>query len=187
MFADRNISLLVIDFQKMLLPHIEDWKQVAANSAFLIKTFDALGLPVAYSEQNPERLGQTVPEIGELLEGRPKIEKMSFSCVACEDFSLLGLNKQVVVTGVETHICVLQTVLELIGAGFETFVAEDACGSRHFRSHATSIDEMRSRGAWVLPSESIVYAILKQAGTDEFKRVLPFVKERTLGTQEVRS
>lgn len=160
------------------MPAIEDAERVLANARFLIRSFSALGLSVAYSEQNPDRLGPTVPGIAELVRDFPSLSKMSFSCVGCATFDRMPVGPAVIVCGVETHVCVLQTVRDLVDDGFEVYVAEDACSSRRRRDHDVAIAAMRQWGATVLPSESIVYGLLREAGTDRFRAVLGIVKEK---------
>jgi nicotinamidase-related amidase len=174
----EETSLLVIDYQEKLMPAIEGARETLVAASFLIKSFQALDLPIAYSEQNPERLGATVPEIGALLEGCPRLSKMSFSCLGCSVFDSLPIGPSVVVCGVESHVCVLQTTYDLLDNGFRVIVAEDACSSRRRRDHEAAVATMRQWGALVLPAESIVYGLLREAGTERFRAVLELVKEK---------
>lgn len=174
----KHASLLVIDFQEKLFPSIEENWVAATNARFLIKSFKELGYPIFFTEQHPEKLGKTISEIEVLLKDIPKIEKITFSCLACNDFEKLDIGEIVVVSGIETHICVFQTVTDMLENGHQVIVAEDACGSRQKRFHEVAIEEMRRRGAAVLPSESIIYWLLQKAATDEFRRILSLVKEK---------
>lgn len=170
-----NAPLLLIDYQEKLLPHIDQADKVVKNASFLLKSWKTIGLPVLYSEQYPRGLGKTVPELEAELKGCARIEKMSFSCTCASDFSPFS---ELVVAGVETHVCVFQTVYDLISDGKRVFVAEDACGSRHREYHVSAVAALRQLGAIVVPSETLVYAALEKAGTETFKKVLPLVKEK---------
>lgn len=167
--------LLLIDYQEKLMPHIKHGERVITNASFLLKSWKVLGLPVLYSEQYPKGLGETVAAIRDELEGYPQIEKMSFSCACEADFSQFD---ELVVAGVETHVCVFQTVFDLVTAGKRVYVAEDACGSRYSDYHKSAIATFRQLGAIVVPAETLVYTALEKAGTESFKKILPLVKEK---------
>lgn len=181
-----NGPLLVIDFQQKLVPSIHDFKETLRNAEFLIKAFRLIEKPVLYTEQNPKGLGPTIPELKKLLEGSAaRFEKLCFSSIcdaACteDDAPLshfLQSYQQVVICGIETHICVFQTVYDLLKSGYEVFLAVDACGSIRKKDHEAAVETMRSLGAVILPSISIVYAALGSAGHPQFKEILKLVKD----------
>jgi len=178
--------LLIIDFQDKLTSAIHDFKETLRNAEFLIRAFKILNRQIFYTEQNPGGLGFTIPELRNILEGSAlRFEKFCFSSVcdaaSTENSALLSnlLNnyKQIVVCGIETHICVFQTVYDLLKAGYEVFLAADACGSIRKKDHEVAIETMRGLGAVVLPSISIVYAALGSAEHLKFKEVLKLVKD----------
>ncbi len=177
--------LLLIDYQEKLLPHIFEYEKALNNAIFLAKSLNILSLPVIYTEQNPDGLGRTVKSLSDELKDAKKIEKFSFSC-ACEETDILqhleefnrGREKRVIVAGIESHVCVFQTVYDLIKEGYEVFVAKDACGSRKESMHRTAMHAMSTLGACILPVESIVYAAMGSAKIEQFKDILSLVKER---------
>jgi nicotinamidase-related amidase len=178
--------LLVIDFQEKLVSSIHDFKDTLRNAEFLIKAFKLIGKPIFYTEQNPKGLGQTIPELKTLLEGNAiGFEKLCFSsvCDAVSTENAISLSnflesyRQLVICGIETHICVFQTVYDSLKSGFEVFLAVDACGSIRKKDHETAVETMRSLGAIVLPSISIVYATLGSSEHPKFREVLKLVKD----------
>lgn len=179
-----DAPLLLVDFQEKLINAVHDGKKVLSNAVFLTECFKVLSKEILYTEQNPERLGRTVPELNSLLDGyAQRFEKFCFSsvCDAASGESLLRDRlkecSQIVICGVETHICVFQTAYDLLKSGYEVFVAYDACGSIKKEHHEAAVETLRSLGAVVLPSTSIVYACLESARAAQFKQILSIVKE----------
>lgn len=185
-----NAPLLLIDYQEKLYPHIHNHSTLLKNVVFLVKSFKILRLPIIYTEQNPVGLGSTIKEIASEVRSYDQAfyySKSSFSC-ACsstEDDGIIhkireltdALNtKQVVVCGIETHICVFQTVYDLLKEGFEVFLVENATGSMKREDHEVAVQTMRNLGALVLNSTSIVYACLETASHPQFKEILREVK-----------
>lgn len=178
MSADTS-CLLVVDVQARLLPNMTAPDAVVANTAVLIKAAQRLGVPVLVSEQYPRGLGRTVPELAGLVAEAQTVEKVHFSCVAEEGFARRFRDldrRQAVVAGVEAHVCVLQTVLDLLDAGTETFVVEDASSSRTVRNHAAAMQRMREAGAHVVTTEMAVFEWLAKAGTPEFRELSALIK-----------
>jgi nicotinamidase-related amidase len=166
-------SLLVVDIQQRLLPHISDWQTVLENALWLLKVAQALGVPAAASEQYPRGLGHTHAEVAALLPPGSLGEKQHFSCVAaaCLD-GLPGADRsQVVICGIESHVCVLQTALGLRGQGREVFVVADAVGSRRPEDKALALERLRSHGVDIVSREMVAFEWLARAGTDEFRSV----------------
>jgi nicotinamidase-related amidase len=180
------LILVVIDIQEKLLPAIFNKESVVKNTRTLIHLADLFGLPVVLTEQYPKGLGHTVPEIKEAYDSVsvPKafFEKMTFSCARNSEFSsyLSERHKegytQILLTGIEAHICVYQTAMDLLHLGYKVFVASDAVGSRKEDNYRDILDYFRIKGVEVLPTETIVFQLLERAGTEEFKKMLPFLK-----------
>lgn len=176
-----DTALLVIDIQERLFNAMEKELKPALikTNAILIKTARTFGMPVVVSEQYPKGLGPTITEIAELLSDIPRIEKLYFSCFrdvhirkAIEAAGKLN----VIVTGIETHVCVLQTVLDLLDAGYNPVVASDAVLSRNASDRLAAIEAMRDAGAVVYPMETISFMLIEKAGTQEFKQLSPLFK-----------
>ncbi len=173
--------LLVIDFQQMLLPRISHGPEIAAAAARLIGAARILQVPVIVTEQYPKGIGPTVPAIREACDPatfRP-IEKITFGCGACEEFvaALTAANRsRIVIVGIEAHVCVQQTVLDLLSLGYVPFVCADAIGSRKDVDRDAAVERMRQAGAVVTTTEAVMFELLHRAGTDEFKQVLRIVR-----------
>ncbi len=170
--AERS-GLLVIDVQERLLPHVADWQSLLANVLWLVDVAKKVGVPVAATEQYPRGLGRTETEIAARLPASAVGEKLHFSCVAAQCLPGLpgGDKPQVVVCGIESHVCVLQTVLELRGQGKEVFVVADAVASRNPSDRLLALDRMRQHGAEIVSREMVAVEWLRQAGTPLFREV----------------
>jgi nicotinamidase-related amidase len=171
---DRS-ALVVVDLQKRLSTEVVDRDRVVAAAAKLVKAAGILGVPVLVTEHNARVFGPTVEEIAA---GSP-IPKMIFSCFQVEEFrkalsSLSG--KQLVLAGLETHICVCQTALDAIAEGWQVHVVHDACSSRTAANHAVGIRKMEAAGVIPATVETVLFEWLERAGTDEFRKILPLVK-----------
>lgn len=180
--------LVMIDIQERLMPAIFNKEEVTANSKKLLISARELSIPVIVSEQNPKGLGATIPELSEILpEGSHTFQKNEFSCCDNPAFGDAFLNMRftsgttkdtAIVFGVETHICVLSTVLHLLNDyGLNVVVAADASGSRTEANHVLGLEALRSTGSLVVPSETVIYQLLRRAGTPEFKKLLPLFKQ----------
>ncbi len=170
-------ALAVIDVQERLLPAIpeEPRASVLRNALILIETARALGVPVLASEQYPKGLGPTVPEIRAAIGDRfAPVEKLAFSCGRSPEFRtvLEGTHKRsIVLCGVETHVCVLQTAVDLVSEGYRVFVPADAVASRRPLDWERGLALMDKAGVVVGTTEAFVFQLLERAGTDEFKRI----------------
>lgn len=174
MLMDRNDSVvLVVDIQERLLPHIDGWQRILDSAVWLVRVAQALGVPVMASEQYPKGLGHTHPELLRWLPAEAVGTKLHFSCAAAR--CLPGLpgadRRQVVVTGIESHVCVLQTALELRWQGREVFVVADAVGSRRGSDRELALARLRSHGVEIVSREMVAFEWLKQAGTEEFRSI----------------
>ena len=174
--ADRT-ALVVIDVQEGFRRAIPDFDRVAKASATLVEGAEAIGIPVLITEQYPKGLGETIPEVAEHLpRGARPLEKVVFSAAQAEGFDLAGRD-QALVCGIETHVCVNQTTLDLLGQGIDVQVAEDAVGSRTDENKTVGLHKMERAGAGITSVETALFELLGRAGTDEFKRVQRLILE----------
>ena len=169
---DRERStLVVIDVQEAFRKAVPSFDDVARGAAALVRGAEATGVPILVTEQYPKGLGRTVPEVAEALpEGIEPIEKVCFSASEAEDFDLGGRD-QALVCGLEAHVCVNQTVLDLIDKGVEVHVPVDAVGSRFAQSREIGIEKARRAGAVITNVETALFELVGRAGTDEFKEI----------------
>ncbi len=175
---DRDrAALVVIDVQEAFRKAVPGFDEIARATAALVRGADAVGIPVVITEQYPKGLGKTVPEVaGELPEGAKPLDKLSFSASEAEGFDL-DRRDQALVCGVEAHVCVNQTVLDLLADGIEVHVAVDAVGSRFERDRRVGIEKAESAGAVITSVETALFELVGRAGTEEFKRVQRLVLE----------
>jgi nicotinamidase-related amidase len=160
-------ALVVVDVQEGFRPY-SSFEPVASASAKLLAGARILDVPRIVSEQYPKGLGHTAPEVG--LQDEQPIEKTVFSAVRADGFDLQG-REQVVVCGIETHVCVSQTVHDLLDRGLEVHVPADAVGSRHTVDYERGLERMERAGAVVTTVEGVLFELLERAGTPEFKAV----------------
>ena len=178
MSAARS-CLLVVDIQARLVPSMVAPRAVVDNAGILIKAANRLGVPVLASEQYPRGLGPTVPEVASLLPPQATVEKLAFSCMGDEVFARRFADvgrHQAVVAGIEAHVCVLQTVEDLLARDIETFVVADATSSRTERNHQASMERLRDAGARMVTTEMVVFEWLARAGTPAFKELSALIK-----------
>jgi nicotinamidase-related amidase len=179
MKLDRSrTALVVVDVQEAFRSAVLDFEQVARNVATLVRGARILGLPTIVTEQYPKGLGHTVAEVSEHLHVTP-IEKVAFSAVDADGFpgALHGAERdQVLLCGIEAHVCVNQTAQDLIADGREVHVAQDAVSSRSAENRALGLHRMERSGALATSVETALFELLRQAGTPEFKEVQALVK-----------
>lgn len=173
-------GLILVDVQEAFRPVIDGFDQVVANCGILAEGFGILGRPVLVSVQYPKGLGETVAELaGRLPEGTPQFEKLRFSACGVPAFDealeAAGCTDWVV-AGIETHICVNQTVLDLIARDYAVHVAGDAVSSRTAANKALALEKMASEGAEVTSTEMALFEMLEVAGSDEFKAISRLVR-----------
>lgn len=177
-----SCALLMIDVQDRLVAAMpgDVGARVLRNSAILLSCAREFTLPVLVSEQYPRGLGQTAAELKSLLPADTiSVEKTAFSCCAVPAFQpVFGQmgSRAFIVWGIETHVCVLQTTLDLLQAGRRIYVAADACGSRTKQNWRIGLSLMRQAGAVITSTEIIAFALLGGAGTEQFKRISQLVK-----------
>ena len=177
----QQCALVVVDIQEKLLPPIFNKEQLVKNSQLLIRLAKILDLPVLVTTQYSKGLGATVPEIASLLEGVAAIDKLEFGCFGSEQFrsqlqDLRGDRNTILVCGMEAHICVMQTVLGALNAGYLVHVASDAVGSRAEWNWKIGLDRMKAAGTVISSTEMMMYELLKCSGTAQFKELLQYLK-----------
>lgn len=181
---DREEALLlVVDVQERLVKAIDKelYAQSARNIRIAVEAAAALGLPIFVTEQYPKGLGRTVADVAGVLEGKNfrLLEKVAFSCARDEGFlSALASagRRQVVIVGMETHVCVYQTSVDLIRAGYSVFVLDDAVCSRFRHNYLSGLQALRDAGATVYSTETALFQLLKVAATPEFRTVSALIK-----------
>lgn len=172
-------SLLVIDVQERLLPTIADGEAIAHNCGILVAGATALGLPILVTEQYVKGLGPTVAPIAERLPpGAPRVEKTRFSALVPETERLLREHRRptVLVCGVEAHVCVLQTTLDLLARGWSVFLATDAISSGQTDQVAPAFTRMHAAGAAFTGTLGSLYELVGDASDPRFKSILPLAK-----------
>ena len=178
-FTTDNTVLLLIDFQERLFPVMHDKEKLLGNVVKLVKGALALELPVIATEQYPKGLGPTIPEIKSLIPGFTAVEKVCFSC--CDEPAFLerlgGLKrKQVLVAGIEAHICVYQTVLALARTGYPVEVVSDGIASREAGNKEITLTKLGMMGILPTSTEMALFELLKIAKGDKFKQISAIVK-----------
>ncbi|MEM7456729.1 MAG: hydrolase [Planctomycetota bacterium] len=177
-----NSALLVIDLQERLLPHIDGAETIQWNTGRLIDGAGILGVPVHATEQYPKGLGLTVDSIRSKIagDGGPLPEKTMFSCRECTAMidQLAGLGiRNLVLCGIETHVCVGQTALDFMATGFDVFICVDAVGSRSQLDHNTALRRLENSGAVPVTTESVLFEWCEAAGSPEFKQISKLVQQ----------
>jgi nicotinamidase-related amidase len=160
-------ALVVVDVQEGFRTY-DSFEEVARACSKLLQGARILEVPRIVSEQYPKGLGHTAPEVG--LQDEPRIEKTVFSAYRAEGFDLAG-RRQAIVCGIEAHVCVSQTVHDLLDSGVEVHVPADAVGSRHRLDYEHGLERLERAGAVVTTVESVLFELLERAGTPEFKAV----------------
>jgi len=177
----EQCALIVVDIQEKLLPPIWEKERLVRNAQLLIRLAGILKIPALVTTQYTKGLGGTVPEISALLPDTPSIDKLMFSCFGSDAFcSLLkrlpGQRTTVLLCGMETHICVMQTALGALREGYLVHVASDAVSSRTELNWRIGLDRMRAAGAILSSSEMMIYELLRSSGAPAFKELLPYLK-----------
>ena len=173
-------SLLIVDVQTRLLPAMLEPERVVTRNQILLKAAEALEIPITTSEQYPKGLGNTVPEL--LTPSAKVFEKLSFSCwrdvEMRKHFIELHENERplIIVAGIEAHVCVLQSCIDLYNAGFGVFAVADAISSRLPSSATLAFDRMRGAGIQVINTEMAIFELLEKAGTPVFKMLSGLIK-----------
>lgn len=179
--VDRSDAVLVvIDMQERLAAAMPGRDHVVARVVTLAKAAKILGMPILVTRQNPSGLGDTLPDVAEAVGEHTPIDKMAFCCREDKTFSdqlALTWRGQIVLVGMEAHICVTQTALALVEDGYRVHVVSDATCSRREADAEAALDRLRLAGVAVTTTEAVLYEALGEAGTDEFRAVLGLVKD----------
>ncbi|NVK18392.1 MAG: hydrolase [Methylocystaceae bacterium] len=175
----KDSLFVIVDVQEKLAPAMFKGEEAITANMKLLQAATILNIPHVVSEQYPEGIGHTVTELAKHVASQNVIKKMNFSCMEEPSFvktiELSGA-RQIVLSGMETHVCVLQTVLDLVEAGYQVFVVEDACASRTAKNKMLGIERMRQAGAQIVCAEMVMFEWLGVSGTDNFKKILPLIK-----------
>ena len=177
---DRNDTVFIpIDFQERLVPAMCNKEDVVDKGCRLAEGMKILGIPVIVTRQYPKGIGDTIPEIKEAVGEHEPADKSTFGCMFCEDFCRklkeVG-RKTAVVTGMEAHICVQQTVLQLLDAGYQVDVPVDCIGSRTERDMMWAAERMERAGAILTTYEAVLYELMQDSKIPEFKAISKIVK-----------
>jgi len=173
----ERAALVVVDVQEGFRKAIGDFDAIAAASATMVRGAAAIGIPIIVTEQYPKGLGATVAEVAvHLPDGTVPLAKTVFSAAAADGFDLGG-REQAIVCGVEAHVCVNQTVLELLDGGVEVHVVADAVGSRSAANRELGLAKAERAGAWLSSVEMALFELLGEAGSERFKVVQKLILE----------
>lgn len=172
-------GLLIIDIQEKLFNVVSSRDQLLKNVSVLIRGFQTLNIPAFITEQYPKGLGPTIPNIRNQCKNAEVFEKLSFSCCTVEKLLQSFRNrkiKQIVLCGIETHICVWQTAMDLKALNFSVTVVSDAVSSRSQINRHTALERMRQHDIEVSTVETVLFELLEKAGTEAFKTISALVK-----------
>lgn len=170
---------ILIDYQTKMAPAIHDTEALEKKLIRAVKAFQVLDIPVLVTQHYTKGLGETTDALREALGDFTPIEKITFSCMQNEEFLdtvKKSSRKTVIITGVETHICVQQTALQLLEAGYNVYILEDCCSSRFARDHETGIRRMENAGIKITSSESAFFELMRSAKFPRFKEISNLVK-----------
>ena len=176
----QQCALVVIDIQEKLLPPIFEKERLVRNSQLLIRLANILSLPIIATTQYAKGLGQIVPEIASLLPSVEPLDKLEFGCFGngefCSSVARLRGRNTLLLCGMETHICVLQTALGALNQGHVVHVAADAVSSRTELNWKLGLNRMRDAGTVISSTEMMIYELLGRSGSPEFKEILKYLK-----------
>jgi len=176
----EECALAVIDIQEKLLPPIWEKERMVRNSQLLLRLANIMSIPVVATTQYAKGLGQIVPEIASLLPETKPMDKLEFGCFGngefCSAVSRLALRNTLLICGMETHICVMQTALGALSQGLNVHVAADAVSSRAELNWKLGLDRMRDAGAVISSTEMMTYELMGKSGTPIFKEMLKYIK-----------
>jgi len=179
MLTAENTCLIVIDIQEKLLPVMQDPEQVVKNTSVLIQAAKSLSIPILWCQQAPKALGPTVGELSSLLEDLEPINKSSFSCGGDEQFieQIDALKPwTAILCGIETHVCVFQTAMDLIQKGLDVHVIADATSSRTKENKDSGINRMAKEGAVISSTEMLLFELLRNAKHEKFRELAKLIK-----------
>ena len=172
-------AVMVIDYQEKLVPAMNNRLEFVHNSEILLKGLMELNVPAIMTQQYTRGLGETIPEIKEIDDMPDAFDKITFSCLADDDISMALEKlkvKNVIVCGCETHICVLQTVMDLIGEEYNVYVVSDCVASRREKDKEAALTRAEQEGAFITTYEAILFELLERAGSDQFKTISKLIR-----------
>jgi nicotinamidase-related amidase len=175
----EDTAAVVVDMQERLFPHISGHELLERKIISLIKGLQILKIPLIVTQQYTKGLGPTIPGVAEVLNEYQPIEKISFSC--CGEPAFMELLKQlekpfVILLGIEAHVCVLQTALDLLDDQYIPVIIEDGVSSRNMNDKKIAMNRLWNEGALISTSESILFELCGKANTDEFKAISKLIK-----------
>lgn len=179
MLEIQNTCLVVVDVQGKLAQLMVDKESLFKNIRILIQAARILDIPILWCQQVPESLGPTVPEIAELLADEEPIDKACFSCCGQEQFTaeINGLGReQILLCGIEAHICVYQTAMDLMEGGLDTTIVADAVSSRTEQNRETALDRLSAEGANISSTEMVLFELIKTSKHPQFREIAKLVK-----------
>jgi nicotinamidase-related amidase len=179
MLNRTSTALVIIDIQVNLYKAMQEKESILVNALKLIKGANVFGIPIIVTEQIPEKLGATLPAVIEVLESSETISKDSFSCWGNNHFQerIKALGRHdIIILGIESHVCVYQTAIDLMGNGYKVHVAGDAVSSRTIENCAIGIEAMKNAGAHITSAEMLIFELLRSAGDAKFKDIYKIVK-----------
>lgn len=179
MFSPEKSVLVVIDVQEKLTPLMQEKDALLKNIQILIQAAQGLDIPILWSEHVPEKIGATVESIQRLMPAQKPIVKKSFGCCGEKNFTKTlasFFRKQIIVTGVETHVCVYQTVAQLLDSSYKVQVVADAVSSRAASNKDIGLKKMQSLGAVITSTEMVLFELLKTAEHSQFRNILDLVR-----------
>jgi nicotinamidase-related amidase len=175
----RNCCLVVVDVQGKLAQLMHDKQSLFKNIQILIQSAQILNIPILWCQQCPDSLGPTVPEIAEHLAGNEPINKAAFSCCGTEQFNIRlneSARRQVLLCGIETHVCIYQTAVDLLRKGFGVDVLADAVSSRTPENKQIAVKRMSAEGVNISCTEMAIFELLKTAEHPQFKQIASLIK-----------
>ncbi|MHC4883082.1 MAG: hydrolase [Planctomycetota bacterium] len=179
MLTIENACLVIVDVQEKLLPVMANPEQVVKNTAVLIQIAQALDIPILWCQQVPKALGPTVGELSSLLDGAEPTDKSTFSCCGDDAFmkQIDELQSQTaIICGIESHVCVFQTAMDLIQHGLYAHVVSDATSSRTQENKAIGIKRMAKEGAVITSTEMLLFELLRDAKHPKFRELAKLIK-----------
>jgi len=178
-FLAEDTAALVVDYQERLVPAMHDAKELEQHSVTLLNGLEVLGIPIVISQQYTKGIGMTIPAIFEAAGTEQYFDKMTFSCYDDEAIKVKidGLGKNnIIVCGIEAHVCVLQTCIDLKAAGYNVALVEDCISSRKMHDKKMGLKRAAQEGVMITTYEAILFEILRKAGKDVFKAISKLIK-----------
>jgi nicotinamidase-related amidase len=175
----ENTTALFIDFQERLFPAMNEKETLLRNTRILLEGLNVLGIPVVFTQQYTKGLGETINELSSLVPNFTPIEKTDFSCFGAEDYRYFlqdHQSSQIILCGIEAHVCVMQTAVDLKEAGYSPIVITDCITSRSEISKISAIDRFRHENILMATTESILFELTRSAGSESFRAISKLVK-----------